>query len=76
MLFVAEHYNPLDRFICLLLGVFCAWSITDGWFTGAIGLKFATVRRSEWPPLFWFAMLAHLVGGITLFIAAITGTIP
>lgn len=74
---IASHggFNGLDRFICLLLAVYCVWSVANGWSTGTIDLKFSTIRRSEMPPLFWFGMAMHCVGGVWLIVGAITGTL-
>ena len=68
-------FNGLDRFICLLLAAYCVWSVANGLSTGTICLKFSTIRRSEMPPLFWFGMAMHCVGGVWLIIVAITGTL-
>jgi len=65
----------VDRFICLLLGLYCVWSVANGLSTGTIPLKFVTIKRSELPPVFWFSMAMHCVGGAWLIVGAITGTI-
>ena len=67
-------FSGVDRFICLLLGVYCLWSVANGWSTGTIPLKFATINRSELPPVFWFGMALHCAGGVWLIVGAITGT--
>jgi hypothetical protein len=69
----AIGFNGLDRFIALLLAVYCVWCVANGLSTGTIPLKFSTIRRSEMAPLFWFAVVMHCVGGVWLFIGAITG---
>lgn len=69
-------FNGLDRLICLLLAVYCVWSVSNGLSKGTIELKFSTIRRSDMPPLFWFGMATHCVGAVLLTIGAITGTIP
>lgn len=57
-------FNGLDRFICLLLAVYCVWSVANGLSTGNITLKFSAIRRSEMPLLFSFSMAMHCVGGV------------
>lgn len=69
-----SRLNGLDRFICALFAVYCAWSVADGLSTGTISLKFSTIRRSEMPPLFWFGMAMHCAVGVGFIIVAITGT--
>jgi hypothetical protein len=69
----ASSFNGLDRFITLLIAAYCVWCVKNALSTGTIPLKFSTIRRSELTPLFWFAVVIHCVGGLWLFIGAITG---
>lgn len=65
--------NGLDRFVCVVFAVYCAWSVANGLSTGNIPLKFLTTRRSEMPLVFWFSIVMHCAGAVMFVIGAITG---
>jgi len=59
-------YNASERITLLLLGALAIWIAIRGMPIGEIGLKFATFRRSDNEPLFWFGVGMNLFMGACL----------
>ena len=73
MLTVEPPYNTSERVTLFLLGALVIWLAIRGVSTGEVGLKFATFRRSENEPLFWFGIAMNILGGTMLLLGAIKG---
>jgi len=69
-----NHYSASERFIFLLLGVFCLWDARRGLSTGTVWLKFGSIKRSDLAPLFWFGIGINVILGIVLLLGFVFGT--
>ncbi len=68
-----KQYSGVDRFLFLLAGIFCLWSVIRGLSTGEIGLKFSTFRRSDNELLFWFGMVMNILAALICLTGFIFG---
>jgi hypothetical protein len=71
--FAGEHYSTSERITILLAGMLAFWFGIRGISTGEVPLQFATLRRSEGAPPFWFGIAINLVIGIVCLLGSIFG---
>lgn len=71
-----NHYSLTERFISLLLGLFCFWDVKRGMSTGTIWMELGSIRRSDLAPLFWLGIVINIVVGLVCLLLFATGTDP
>ena len=70
---IEPPFSASERVTLLLLGALVIWLAIRGVSTGEVGLKFATFRRSDNEPLFWFGIGMNIIIGTMLLLGAING---
>ena len=67
------YLSPLERSLCVVVAVYCLWTVAKGLSTGVVWAKFGDVRRSDDAILFWLSIGVHVAMGVGCLLGCVLG---